>query len=120
MLLTIFIFLSSFFSNSYAQNVVLTAPIVRNISIFKNEIQLDIDKNKQVKAGTKIIAQTAVNHKCLLVVKKVIRDLAYADATQCPGYATLKKGQAVTITPEDEVNEEIKAAPATALDNKEG
>lgn len=83
-------------------------PIIRNISLFRNEIQLDIDKASQIKVGTKLTAQTAVNHKCLLVVKKVVKDLAYVDATQCPGYATLKKGQSVSVTPEDDVNEEIK------------
>lgn len=83
-------------------------PVIRNISLFRNEIQLDIDKASQIKVGTKLTAQTAVNHKCLLVVKKIVKDLAYVDATQCPGYATLKKGQSVSVTPENEVNEEIK------------
>lgn len=92
-------------SNSSGQSF----PIyVRSISLFKNEIQLDIDKNKNIKVGTKISARTAVNHKCLLVVTRVVRDLAYADATLCPGYATLKKGQSVQLASEAEVNEEVK------------
>jgi hypothetical protein len=114
------IFIISFFLNGIfarAEEVAKPGPVIRSISIFKNEIQLDVEKN-QVKSGTKILAKTAVNHKCLLVVKKVIKDLAYADATQCPGYATLRKGQTVTITPDSEINEEIKAAPI--LDNQKG
>lgn len=118
MKLMISLLLSMFLTHAYAKSE--STAIVRSISIFKNEIQLDIEKGNQVKVGTKITARTAVNHKCLLVVKKVVRDLAYADATQCPGYATLKKGQATTVTPDDEVNEEIKMAPASPLDNKEG
>lgn len=87
--------------------------VVRNISLFRNEIQLDFDSKSQVKVGSKFLAQTSVNHKCLLVVKRVVKDLAYADATQCPGYATLRKGQSVSISTEDEVNEEVKmTAPA--------
>lgn len=88
--------------------------IIRNISLFRNEIQLDIDRNSKIKVGSKFLAQTAVNHKCLLIVKRIVRDLAYADATQCPGYATLKKGQSVSVSPEDEVNEEIRVVPKAA------
>lgn len=106
-----------------AQPIVKAEPVaqlvvhVKSISLFKNEIQLDIDRSKQVKVGTKFTAQTSVNHKCLLIVKKIIKDLAYADATQCPGYATLKKGQAVTVSADDEVNEEIRmAAPVKSED----
>jgi hypothetical protein len=101
-----------------AQSIQPTA-VVKNISIFRNEIELNVDKNNPMKSGAKIIAKTAVNHKCLLVVKRVARDLAYADATQCPGYATLKKGQVVTETADDEVNEEVKKAPPSPLDNKD-
>lgn len=85
--------------------------VVKNISLFRNEIQLDFDSKSPIKVGSKFLAQTSVNHKCLLVVKKIIKDLAYADATQCPGYATLRKGQVVNVSADDEVNEEVKAAP---------
>lgn len=90
--------------------------VVKNISIFRNEIQLGFEKSGQVKVGSKFIAKTAVNHKCLLIVTRVNKDLAYADANQCPGYATLKKGQTVLISPEGEVNEEVRVVP----EKKEG
>jgi hypothetical protein len=91
--------------------------VVRNISLFRNEVQLDFDSKSPIKVGTKFLAQTSVNHKCLLIVKKVINDLAYTDATQCPGYATLRKGQTVNISADDEVNEEVKVAtPAKSED----
>lgn len=115
-MLLISIILSGLLSNAVAETVAGPTAIVRSISIFRNEIQLDIEKNHQIKIGTKIIARTAVNHKCLLIIKKVVRDLAYADATQCPGYATLRKGQTVSVTPDDEVNEEIKSVPPSPLD----
>lgn len=120
------IFLALFFWNSISLNVSLNAhaedakmpAIIRNISLFRNEIQLDINKNSNIKVGSKFLARTAVNHKCLLVVTRIVKDLAYADATQCPGYATLRKGQSVSVSPEDEVNEEIRVAPkATPQDS---
>ena len=89
-----------------------SSAVIRSISLFRNEIQLDIKKNKDVKVGSKFAAQTAVKHKCLLVVTKIIRDLAYADANHCPGYATLKKGQLVSAAPDSEVNEEMKITTA--------
>lgn len=100
---------------SYAQSDKADAKpiVVRNISLFRNEVQLDFDSKSSIKVGTKFLAQTSVNHKCLLVVKKIIKDLAYTDATQCPGYATLRKGQTVSVSADDEVNEEVKAAAPT-------
>ena len=101
-ILTLFNFLSHADSGK-------NSPIyIRSISLFRNEIQLGLEKPSEVKVGTKISARTAVNHKCLLIVTRIVKDLAYADATQCPGYATLKKGQLVSITQENEVNEEVK------------
>lgn len=96
------------FSQAHAET---KSAIVRSISLFRNEIQLDIKKDGPIKVGSKFLAQTAVNHKCLLVVTRIVRDLAYADASQCPGYATLKKGQSVSDAPEAEVNEEIRVVP---------
>jgi hypothetical protein len=85
--------------------------VVKSISLFRNEVQLGVRGSSSIRVGSKFAAQTAVKHKCLLVVTKVIRNLAYADANYCPGYATLKKGQVVTLAPEDEVNEEVQASP---------
>ncbi len=107
--LTLIILLNSFF-NELAHAQSQASANIRNISLFRNEIQLDFDSKTKIKVGSKFTAQTSVKHKCLLIVKKIIKDLAYADATQCPGYATLKKGQAVTISADDEVNEEIRVA----------
>lgn len=117
MILKALIVVSLFQATAFAEENTQSARIeskpivVKSISIFRNEIQLDFDSKSPVKVGSKFLAQTSVNHKCLLVIKKVIKDLAYADATQCPGYATLKKGQAVNVSPDDEVNEEVKVAP---------
>lgn len=92
-----------------------TSAIIKNISIFRNEIQLGFEKSNSVKVGTKLVARTSVNHKCLLIITRVSKDSAYADANQCPGYATLKKGQTVTTVQENEVNEEIRITVPTPL-----
>lgn len=102
---------------AHSESVAPAKAIVRNISLFKNEIQLDIVKSRDIKVGSKFLAQTSVNHKCLLIVTRIVRDLAYADATQCPGYATLKKGQSVEVSAEAEVNEEIKSPPPAKSEN---
>jgi hypothetical protein len=46
----------------------------------------------------------------LLIVTKLRGDTAYTDATRCPGFATLKKGQTVQLSADNEVNEEIREA----------
>jgi|SRR5690606_9270190 len=91
-------------------------PTVKSISIYRNEIQLDAKKNPEVRIGTKFSAKLPVPHKCLLVVTRVVKKVVYADATQCPGYATLRKGQSVEISIDHEMNEEVRQAPA---ENKE-
>ncbi len=83
-------------------------PIVRSISIFRNEIQLDIKRSPRVRVGSKLSAKLPVPHNCLLVVTRVVNRVAYADATQCPGYATLKKGQPVEVSVSPGVNKEVQ------------
>lgn len=87
-------------------------PVVKSISIYRNEIQLDTKRNPEIRVGSKLLAKLPVPHKCLLVVTRVIGALAYADATQCPGYGTMKKGQSVEISVSEEINEEVRSVPA--------
>ena len=106
--------ISLFLNFAQAETAPQASAVVKSISIFRNEIQLDFNKSTPVKVGSKFTAKTAVNHKCLLIVKRVNKDSAVADANQCPGYATLKKGQTVSISPEEEVNEEVRVVPEAA------
>lgn len=84
---------------------------IKSISLFRNEVQLELKNDKELKVGSKLLAKSATIHKCLLIIKKIDSRTAYADASQCPGFATLKKGQSVEIAGLDEVNEEVRVLP---------
>lgn len=81
---------------------------IKSISLFRNEVQLEIDNKNQLQVGNRLVAKSATSHKCLLVITKIQSRTAYADASQCPGFATLRKGQFVQVAGQDEVNEEVK------------
>lgn len=81
---------------------------IKNISLFRNEVQLELVKQNQLQVGSRLLAKSATSHKCLLIITKIQSRTAYADASQCPGFATLKKGQTVQIAGQEEVNEEVR------------
>jgi hypothetical protein len=88
---------------------------IRSISLFRSQVELAIERNNDVKVGSHLLAESPSHHKCLLIVTRIKSGSAYTDASRCPGFATLKKGQKVQLTADNEVNEEIREATKSEM-----
>lgn len=81
---------------------------ISQISLFRSEVQLLKPSPIRVEVGAKILANTYARHKCLLTVTKVMGNTLVTDATECPGFGTMKKGEFATLAPHGEINEEVR------------
>ncbi len=88
---------------------------ITSISIFRSEVQFEKKSSQSIPVGKKIAAKTYTEHKCLLVVTRVSGNKVTTDATQCPGFATLKKGEYANLTSDSEVNEEVRTNPRAEI-----
>lgn len=78
------------------------------ISLFRSEVQFEKPSGFKIEVGNKILANSYTDHKCLLVVTRVSGNKITTDASQCPGFGTLKKGDKAGLASQNEVNEEVR------------
>jgi hypothetical protein len=88
---------------------------ITSISLFRSEVQFEKPLNLRVEVGNKILAQSYTQHKCLLIVTQVSGNKVTTDASYCPGFCTLKKGDTAQLVSQDEVNEEVQPDSPAAL-----
>lgn len=82
---------------------------ITSISLFRSEVQFEKPSSLKVEVGNKILANSYTQHKCLLIVTRVSGNKVTTDASHCPGFGTLKKGDAAQLASQEEVNEEVRA-----------
>lgn len=88
---------------------------ITSISLFRSEVQFEKPSSLKVEVGNKILAQSYTQHKCLLIVTRVSGNKITTDASHCPGFGTLKKGDTAQLASQDEVNEEVRASSQASL-----
>ncbi len=81
---------------------------ITSISLFRSEVQFEKPSNLKIEIGNKILANSYTEHKCLLIVTRISGNKVITDASQCPGFGTLKKGDRAGLASQDEVNEEVR------------